>query len=757
MTIPATTRKAGPFTGNGSTTAFPFTFKVFTTADIAVIKADVDGIESALTLDSDYSVTLNSDQDATPGGTVTYPISGSPLPSTDKLSIKGDVDYEQGTDIPTGGDFNPVVLENALDSLSMQIQQVQEAVSRAAVVPITSATDAADLVADIALLASKIDNLDTIFANMADITTVADDLNEAVSEIETVAGAITNVNNVGNNITNVNTVAGISANVTTVAGISANVTTVAGISAAVSGVAAISAAVSAVNSNATNINAVNSNATNINAVAANETNIDAVAANETNIDAVVANETNIDAVAANATNINAVADNETNIDAVAANEANIDTVAGINANVTTVAGISSAVSAVAADAADIGTVATNIANVNSVATNIADVNTAATNMAAILDAPTQAAAAAASAASAAASLDNFDDRYLGSKSSAPTVDNDGNALVAGALYFNNGTIVSDDKGMWVYDGGTWIAASAASQAILVRYKYVATAAQTTFTGADANGLTLSYTAGSIIVTLNGVVMDAADYTATNGNSVVLGSGAAASDEVCVFAFSTFDIANTYTQAQADAEFLRKAGEDGVTVSSGNIEVTGKVTAAKGSNNGITIGDVSTNSNSVLRMQGTSAGKNWQIANNLNVAGLEFTPSTVDGGTTYTTPAATMLSNGNFQFNSGYGSVATTYGCRAWVNFNGTGTVAIRGSGNVSSITDNGTGNYAVNFTTAMPDANYSQSGIFGNGSTKDWSVFMLTGAVTSTSLQIFITNSAGVGADFSVIGVSIFR
>ena len=64
-------------------------------------------------------------------------------------------------------------------------------------------------------------------------------------------------------------------------------------------------------------------------------------------------------------------------------------------------------------------------------------------------------------------------------------------------------------------------------------------------------------------------------------------------------------------------------------------------------------------------------------------------------------------SGNFLFNSGYGSVATAYGCRAWVNFNGTGTVAIRASGNVSSITDNGTGDYTVNFTTAMPNANYS--------------------------------------------------
>ena len=67
---------------------------------------------------------------------------------------------------------------------------------------------------------------------------------------------------------------------------------------------------------------------------------------------------------------------------------------------------------------------------------------------------------------------------------------------------------------------------------------------------------------------------------------------------------------------------------------------------------------------------------------------------------------TIDGSGNLKFNSGYGSAATAYGCRAWVNFNGTGTPAIRGSGNVSSITDNGTGDYTVNFTTAMPDINY---------------------------------------------------
>ena len=89
----------------------------------------------------------------------------------------------------------------------------------------------------------------------------------------------------------------------------------------------------------------------------------------------------------------------------------------------------------------------------------------------------------------------------------------------------------------------------------------------------------------------------------------------------------------------------------------------------------------------------------------------------------------------FGFNSGYGSVATAYGCRAWVNFNGTGTVAIRASGNVSSITDGGVGIYTVNFTTAMPDANYSA---LVNGESNP------AAGNDSTTAQTYATSSVGL-------------
>tara|TARA_R100000005_G_C4913847_1_gene150280 strand:- start:9 stop:494 length:486 start_codon:yes stop_codon:yes gene_type:complete len=90
--------------------------------------------------------------------------------------------------------------------------------------------------------------------------------------------------------------------------------------------------------------------------------------------------------------------------------------------------------------------------------------------------------------------------------------------------------------------------------------------------------------------------------------------------------------------------------------------------------------------------------------NLTIGGSNNTGSTTIK--TNNTNAVTIDNSQNLKFNSGYGSVATAFACRAWVQFQGTGTVAIQGSGNVSSITDSGTGEYIVNFTNDMPDDNY---------------------------------------------------
>ncbi len=100
---------------------------------------------------------------------------------------------------------------------------------------------------------------------------------------------------------------------------------------------------------------------------------------------------------------------------------------------------------------------------------------------------------------------------------------------------------------------------------------------------------------------------------------------------------------------------------------------------------------------------SSGGGSVTVQEPTTASNLTLTLPAVTGKAAYTD------ASDNLQVNSGYSSYATGYVARAWVNFNGTGTVAIRASGNVSSITDNGTGDYTVNFTTAMPDANYSSS------------------------------------------------
>jgi len=173
---------------------------------------------------------------------------------------------------------------------------------------------------------------------------------------------------------------------------------------------------------------------------------------------------------------------------------------------------------------------------------------------------------------------------------------------------------------------------------------------------------------------------------------------------------------------------------------------------------------------------------WDDSNNRLGVGTATPVSSIETNGTITAPtlAATNLkhassasnnivldSSGNtavggvLSFNSGYGSAATAYGCRVWVNFNGTGTVAIRASGNVTSITDNGTGEYTVNLTTALTDANYSVVGSCGTGTagnddfnlTTNYNVAPTTSAVRIGSQRA----NSGVATDAAYISLAIFR
>ena len=109
--------------------------------------------------------------------------------------------------------------------------------------------------------------------------------------------------------------------------------------------------------------------------------------------------------------------------------------------------------------------------------------------------------------------------------------------------------------------------------------------------------------------------------------------------------------------------------------------------------------------------------------------------------------------------SGFNRFGTQIGtfCRAWVNFNGTGTVAIRASFNVSSITDNGTGDYTVNFTTAMADANYAFVSIPGSGSTTTAGGISMNIVSLNTSSAQMRTYLGTTLTDYANIQTAIFR
>jgi hypothetical protein len=224
-------------------------------------------------------------------------------------------------------------------------------------------------------------------------------------------------------------------------------------------------------------------------------------------------------------------------------------------------------------------------------------------------------AAAASAAAAATTYDNFDDRYLGAKSSVPTLDNDGNALITGALYWN-----SVSNTMFVWNGTAWTAVS--STADIYRYRYTATGGEISKSGADDNGLTLSYIVGKEQVYLNGVLLvRTTDYNATDGSSITGLAALTTGDILEVITFALFEVANVISPTVIDAK--------GDILVGTSADVVGKVTV--GSNGQYLQADSS-----------TSTGLAWATPSSYSAPTLGST--SIASGATVTTIADLTLTS-----------------------------------------------------------------------------------------------------------------
>lgn len=175
MTISTETRLV-TYTGNGATTEFDFSFHIPTGALVVTLYTIATGVESAALSDSLYSVTGLDDPD---GGTVTYPLSGSPLASTHKINIKREVPLAQGLDLTNQSAYFPTELEAQLDLIVMMIQQHEEELGRAVKTTVGSTTDPDDL----------IDSLVTAAADAEAAATAAEAAQTAAEAAQTAAEA----------------------------------------------------------------------------------------------------------------------------------------------------------------------------------------------------------------------------------------------------------------------------------------------------------------------------------------------------------------------------------------------------------------------------------------------------------------------------------------------------------------------------------------------------------------------------------------
>lgn len=246
----------------------------------------------------------------------------------------------------------------------------------------------------------------------------------------------------------------------------------------------------------------------------------------------------------------AAATSETN----AASSASAASTSETNAAASETAAAASETAAAASESAA-ATSETNAASSASAAsTSASNASTSETNAASSATAAAGSATAAAASATAAQTaetgvedaVEEFEGLYLGAKSTPPTTDNQGNPLQTGTLYFNT---VSDT--MFVWNGSSWAAAGSAVNGTTERQEYVATSGQTNFSA--------TYDVGFVDVYLNGSkLIPTTDFTATNGATIILTTGAVTGDNVSIIAYGAFDVANTYTQTQADAKFAQVA-------------------------------------------------------------------------------------------------------------------------------------------------------------------------------------------------------
>ena len=546
-------------TGSVGLGPYSFTFEVLDQTDI-----NVHLNATLLTLTTDYTVTVN----ANGTGSVTL-VTGGNVSSTptasDKITIIGARDIERTTDFVTAGDLTAASLNEQLDALTIFDQQISERVDRALIGNISDPTSldmtlpsvddrkgkylAFNSTSGAPEAGPSTSNVNSLAAITDDIATLADieDGTDATDAIQTVAG--------------------ISSNVTTVANIGA--TAMANVSGKTTEIGRLGTADAVADMNTLGTAAIVADMNTLADISADITTLAHIEDGTDATDAIQTVATNISAVqgaSQAATDAASARDSAKAISAAmgAALDSFDDRYLGTMADgataptpktptITTTNG-SADITVDNATGLSIGMLVTS-ANIPA-GTNVVGISGTTVSLS------NSATAAGSGTSSTFAGHGVFG--TFNSSTDGPATDNDNGSLVTGALYFN-----TTDNEMRVYDGANWIAASAAGSASMVIYEYtVSGSAEDTFSGADDNGLTLSYTTDNVIVVKDGVILHDDDYTSTNGTSIVLASTAAVGSEIVIYAFKSFTVADTVSKSSG-GNFL------------GNIQINGADVATTG--------------------------------------------------------------------------------------------------------------------------------------------------------------------------------
>ena len=536
---------------------YAFTFEILAAADIAVYRDD-----TLLTLTTDYTVTINSN------GTGSITLTAAPTGAT-QIAIVGNRTIARTTDFTTGGDFFANTLNDELDQQTIFAQQNAEGLSRALSAPQTDPTTINMTLPRATLRANKALGFDAN-GNPAIADTLGTNRgNWSAAVLYYVRDIVKDTTN--NNIWQcivqhtssgsqpINTNADSAKWTLLVDAAAASTSATNAANSATAAAASESAASTSASNASSSASSASTSASNASTSATNAASSASTASGHVTTASEWAIKTNGQVASTDysskawaiggtgVTNGSGAAkewatktggtvdgtDYSAKYYSQQASTSATNAASSASSASTSASNASSSASSASTSASNASTSATNASNsasgASTSATNAASsasaAATSATNAAnSASAAATSETNAANSATSAAASYDSFDDRYLGSKTANPSVDNDGNALITGAIYFNS--VAAE---MRVYNGSTWQTIATLPD-LVVEYEFTATAGQTSYTFSGG------YRVGFVYVWVNGVMLSDADITATNGSTITFGTALSLNDEVRVMTF-----------------------------------------------------------------------------------------------------------------------------------------------------------------------------------------------------------------------------